>query len=72
MLMGWLNIYAATYSEDHQSLFDFSQSYGKQLLWIGTALGLGLVMLMLEERFFSTFSNVISKYVLFFYASFYA
>jgi len=59
MLMGWLNIYAATYSEDHQSLFDFSQSYGKQLLWIGTALGLGLVMLMLEERFFSTFSNVI-------------
>jgi len=57
--MGWLNIYAATYSEDHQSLFDFSQSYGKQLLWIGTALGLGLVMLMLEERFFSTFSNVI-------------
>ncbi|MGY8927664.1 MAG: rod shape-determining protein RodA, partial [Flavobacteriales bacterium] len=45
MLMGWLNIYAATYSEDHQSLFDFSQSYGKQLLWIGTALGLGLVML---------------------------
>jgi len=57
--MGWLNIYAATYSEDHQSIFDFSQSYGKQLLWIGTALGLGLVMLMLEERFFSTFSNVI-------------
>jgi len=59
MLMGWLNIYAATYSEDHQSIFDFSQSYGKQLLWIGTALGLGIVILMLEERFFSTFSNVI-------------
>ncbi len=59
MMMGWLNIYAATYSEDHQSLFDFSQSYGKQLLWIGTALGLGLVILMLEERFFSTFSNLI-------------
>lgn len=59
MLMGWLNIYAATYSEDHQSLFDFSKSYGKQLIWIGTALGLGLVILMLEERFFSTFSNVI-------------
>jgi len=57
--MGWLNIYAATYSEDHQSIFDFSQSYGKQLLWIGTALGLGIVILMLEERFFSTFSNVI-------------
>ncbi|MBL4653453.1 MAG: rod shape-determining protein RodA [Flavobacteriales bacterium] len=59
MLMGWLNIYAATYNEDHQSIFDFSQSYGKQLLWICTALILGLIMLMLEERFFSTFSNVI-------------
>ncbi|MBL4625201.1 MAG: rod shape-determining protein RodA [Flavobacteriales bacterium] len=58
-LMGWLNIYAATYNEEHQSIFDFSQSYGKQLMWIGTALILALVLLMLEERFFSTFSYVI-------------
>jgi rod shape determining protein RodA len=58
-LMGWLNIYAATYSEEHQSIFDFSQSYGKQLIWVGTALILGLIILMLEERFFGTFSYVI-------------
>lgn len=57
--MGWLNIYAATYNEEHQSIFDFSQSYGKQLVWIGTALLLGLIILMLEARFFDTFSYVI-------------
>ncbi len=57
--MGWLNIYAATYNEEHQSIFDFSQSYGKQLVWIATALVLGLIILMLEARFFDTFSYVI-------------
>lgn len=58
-LLGWLNIYAATYNEEHQSIIDFSQSYGKQLMWIGTAVVLAMVILMLEERFFDTFSYVI-------------
>ena len=40
VLAGWLNIYAAVYNEDFQSIFDTSQRYGKQLLWIFTAVGL--------------------------------
>ena len=31
VLMGWLNIYAAVYNEDHQNIFDTTQKYGKQL-----------------------------------------
>ena len=37
VLIGWLNIYAAVYDENHSSIFDISQKYGKQLIWIGAA-----------------------------------
>lgn len=57
--MGWLNIYAATYSEEHKSIVDFSQSYGRQAMWIVTSLILATVVLMLEARFFSRFAYVI-------------
>ncbi len=56
VLLGWLNIYAATYSEDFSSIFDLSQLYGKQLLWIGTAALIAVVCLQLDFRFFQTFS----------------
>lgn len=53
VFMGWFNIYAATYNEAHQSIFDMSQSYGKQLLWITTSYFLAWVVMMLDPRFFS-------------------
>ena len=59
VLMGWLNIYAAVYNEDHKSIFDLSQSYGKQMLWIITSLFIGLVILLTDARFFSTFAYLI-------------
>lgn len=65
VLAGWLNIYAAVYNEDFQSIFDTSQRYGKQLLWIFTAVGLATVILLIDERFFSTFGYIIYGLVLF-------
>ena len=56
ILMGWANIYAAVYNEEHQSIFDMSQNYGKQLLWIITAIALALVIMMTDRQFFSAFS----------------
>lgn len=56
---GWLNIYAAVFNDAHQSIFDTSQSYGKQLLWIGTASVLATAILLIDERFFSTFGYLI-------------
>ena len=37
VFIGWLNIYAAVYDEEHSSIFDITQRYGKQLLWIGAS-----------------------------------
>ncbi|MEQ8908980.1 MAG: rod shape-determining protein RodA [Vicingaceae bacterium] len=59
MLFGWLNIYAAVYNEEFQSIFDTTQRYGKQLIWIGTSVLLSLVILFLDQRFFSTFGYLI-------------
>lgn len=59
VLAGWLNIYAAVYNDAFQSIFDTSQSYGRQLLWIGTASVIATIILLIDERFFSTFGYLI-------------
>lgn len=59
VLIGWMNIYAAVYNEDHSSIFDLSQRYGKQMIWIASSLFIGLVIILTDARFFSTFAYVI-------------
>ena len=59
VLIGWINIYAAVYNEDHSSIFDMSQNYGKQLLWILTSIVLVLIILITDAKFFSSFSFLI-------------
>lgn len=59
VLIGWVNIYAAVYNDAHSSILDLSQSYGKQMIWIVTSLFIGLVILLTDARFFSTFAFLI-------------
>lgn len=56
VFLGWINIYAAVYNEEHHSIFDITQSYGKQLMWIGAAFFLAIVILIIEGKFFSAFA----------------
>ena len=56
VLFGWINIYASTYTPEHSSIFDVSMSYGKQLIWIGTSVGLIFLILLTDSKFFSSFS----------------
>lgn len=56
VLMGWVNIYAAVYNEEHQSILDASQRYGKQLFWIVLSVFIGLVILLIDGKFYSTFA----------------
>ena len=56
VLMGWVNIYAAVYNEEHQSILDISQKYGKQLLWIVSSLVLAFVILTIDGKFYAAFS----------------
>ncbi len=59
VLMGWINIYAAVYNQDYANIFDFSQRYGKQLIWISAALVLAFVIILIDPQFFSQFSFII-------------
>ena len=56
--IGWINVYSAVYNEDHSSIFDFSQRYGKQLIWIFAAIGIALIIIIIDASFFTTFASV--------------
>ena len=56
VLMGWLSVYAAVYNNEHSSIFDLSQSYGKQMLWIGSALAIALMIIITDAKFFNAFA----------------
>jgi rod shape determining protein RodA len=47
---GWINIYAAVYNEEHSSILDVSQRYGKQLLWISVSLVLIIIIFIIDSR----------------------
>lgn len=56
VFLGWINIYSAVYDESHSSIFDFSQRYGKQLVWIGLSIVLIFAALIVDSKFYSAFS----------------
>ncbi len=59
VLFGWINIYASVYNEEYSSIFDLSQRYGKQLLWILASVLILSVILLIDAKFFSTFAYLI-------------
>ncbi|MBO9611540.1 MAG: rod shape-determining protein RodA [Dyadobacter sp.] len=66
LMIGWLNIYAAVYNpEAHTNMFDLSNNAGKQLMWIGTAALLIICILVIDYKFYETFSFVIYAVVIF-------
>ena len=65
VVMGWLNIYAARYNEEHKSIFDLTQNYGKQLIWIGGALFIALCIMIIDGKFYAAFSYPIYAFMMF-------
>ncbi|WP_159471720.1 rod shape-determining protein RodA [Dyadobacter sp. 3J3] len=64
--IGWVNIYAAVYNpETHSSIFDLSNNAGKQLMWIGTTFILIICILVIDYKFYETFSFIIYAIVIF-------
>ena len=65
VMIGWFNIYAVTYySQVEKSIFDFTISSGKQLVWIGTAIGLITLIMVADYRFFENLSLYIYLFFL--------
>ena len=56
---GWLNILSASLSGEVVSYFDFSQPYGKQLIFIIFSLALIILIFSLEAKFYERFASII-------------
>ncbi|AZQ43605.1 rod shape-determining protein RodA [Nonlabens ponticola] len=57
--IGWLSIYSAASVEQYESILDMNQVYGKQLLWIGLAVFLIVIILAVEVKFYERFAGII-------------
>lgn len=55
-VIGWFNIYAAVYNEEARDIFDFSQRYGKQFVWIMAAIFTAVIVVIIDIRFYFFFS----------------
>jgi rod shape determining protein RodA len=54
--MGWFNIYAAVYNEEHKDILDLSQRYGKQFIWILATLVIAVFVVIIDSRFYFFFA----------------
>ncbi|MDF3076569.1 MAG: rod shape-determining protein RodA [Sphingobacteriaceae bacterium] len=57
-IIGWFNIHAAVYNPLKPSIMDLSTNYGKQFVFILSALVLGTVILLLDNKFFNAFAPI--------------
>tara|TARA_B100001175_G_scaffold317883_1_gene337220 strand:- start:3960 stop:5219 length:1260 start_codon:yes stop_codon:yes gene_type:complete len=55
---GIVNVYSATYSETLNGLFDFSEAIGKQFLFIIFSFCIGLIILLINSKFFEQFATL--------------
>ena len=64
VFVGWINIFASVYSEEHSSIFDMSQRYGMQFIWIITAFILAAsVIFVINPKVYSVLSPPIYLFV---------
>ena len=59
VIIGWINIYSATFIDDEYELINFSTEYGKQLIWIGLSIPLIIFILLFDAKFYEKFGSII-------------
>ena len=61
LIMGWLNIYSSSLSTiaEETSIFDFTQIYGKQFMFILLTIPVVFIVLSVDGKFYEKFSSVI-------------
>lgn len=59
LTFGWLSVCGASYSYGETDIFSLDTRSGMQILWIGTSICLGFVLVMLDDRFYDTLAYII-------------
>jgi rod shape determining protein RodA len=63
--MGLATIYSTAFDVEHPNLFDFTQMYGKQVVWIAVSIFLGLVVFLIDADIYRKFAVPIYLVTLF-------
>lgn len=58
-IIGLFNIHAAVYDPEHPGLFNLNTNYGKQSIYIFTAIIIGFCILIIDQRFFMSMTPII-------------
>ena len=58
LVCGWFSICGATHELGDTNFFDWDTRTGKQLVWIGLALILAFVLLLLDDRYLDTLAGL--------------
>lgn len=57
--IGWFNIHAAVFDPEHPGLFNMATNYGKQSIYIFSAMIIGFSILIIDAKFFISAAPVI-------------
>ncbi|MFD1770971.1 rod shape-determining protein RodA [Sphingobacterium suaedae] len=58
-IIGWFNIHAAVFDSEQPGLFNLATNYGKQSIYIFTALIIGFSILIIDAKFFISTAPII-------------
>lgn len=56
LIMGIATVYSVAFDPEHPNLFDFSQKYGKQVIWLAVSLFLGLLVFLIDSDIYRKFA----------------
>tara|TARA_B110000967_G_C18902249_1_gene577092 strand:+ start:45953 stop:47230 length:1278 start_codon:yes stop_codon:yes gene_type:complete len=56
---GWMNIYAASVTDEAYEILDFGTKYGKQLLWISLSFVLIVIILFFDAKTYEKFASIL-------------
>jgi len=59
LTFGWMSVCGASYTYGETDIFSLETRSGMQIVWIGTSIVLGLILLLLDDRFYDTFAYAI-------------
>ena len=59
LVFGWVSVCGASYTYGDTDIFSLDTRSGMQIVWIGTSIVLGVVLLLLDDRIYDSYSYVI-------------
>ena len=64
LIFGWISVCGASYTYGDTNIFSLDTRSGMQIVWIGTSIALGLILLLLDDRLYDGAAYIIYGFLL--------